>query len=107
MSITPRMMATVPTWDDLVRLEPRLAGLRAEIERITARDGQRFCANEHWYGYNGEPGIKRKLVRLVGFRAQSPDPVIRSMAAYDVAYQTLYALLPDCWGCDCAPRWVA
>ncbi len=107
VSSTPRMIATVPTWDDLVRAEPRLAVLRSEVERITARDDQRFCANEHWYGYNGQAGIKRELVRLVGFRAENPDPVLHSMAAYDVAYQTLYALLPDCWDCDCAPRWVA
>ncbi len=107
MSTTLLNIPTVPTWDDLIRLGPRLAALRAEVERVTAWNGQRFCANEHWYGYNGQPGIKRDLIRLVGFRAESTDPVIRSMAAYDVAYQTLYALLPDCWDCDCAPRWVA
>ncbi len=107
VSTTPRMIPTVLTWDDLVRAEPRLAVLRAEVEQITAGDGQRFCANEHWYGYNGQPGIKRELVRLVGFRAENPDPVLHSIAAYDATYQELYALLPDCWDCDCAPRWVA
>ncbi len=106
MSTTLLNIPTVPTWDDLVRLEPRLAALRAEVERVTAWNGQRFCANEHWYGYNGESGIKPKLVRLVGVRAENPDPDLHSMAAYDVAYQTLYALLPDCWDCGCAPRQV-
>ncbi len=107
MSITPRMITTVPTWNDLVRAEPRLAVLRSEIERITAGDGQRFCANEHWYGHHGQPGIKRTLVRLVGFRAENPDPVLHTMAAYDTAYETLYSQLPDCWDCDCALRWMA
>ncbi|MDP9358961.1 MAG: hypothetical protein M3Q71_13250 [Chloroflexota bacterium] len=107
MSTTPRMIATGPTWNDLVRAEPQLAVLRSEVERITARDGQRFCANAVWYGYNGQPGIKPKLIRLVGFRAENPDPVLHTMVAYDTAYETLYALLPDCWDCDCAPRWGA
>ncbi len=107
MSTTPRMIPTVPTWDDLVRAEPRLAVLRAEVERITAGDGQRFCANECWYGFNGQPGIKPKLVRLVGFLAENLDLVLHSMMSYDLAYRELYELLPDCWDCDCAPRWVA
>ncbi len=107
VSTTPRMTPTVPTWDDLVRAEPRLAVLRSEVERVTAEDGQRFCANAVWYGYNGEPGIKPKLVRLVGFLAENPDPVLHTMMSYDLAYRELYELLPDCWDCDCAPRWVA
>ncbi len=104
VSTTLLKIPTNPTWDDLVRAEPRLAVLRSDVEQITAGDGQRFCANAVWYGYHGEPGIKPKLVRLVGFRAESTDPAIRSSEAYDVAYQTLYALLPDCWDCDCDPR---
>ncbi len=95
------------TWENLVCREPRLAILRAEVEQITAGDGQRFCANECWYGFNGQPGIKPKLVRLVGWHAENPDPVLHTMTAYAAVYEELYALLPDCWDCDCAPRWVA
>ncbi len=106
MSATLLNIPTVPAWDDLVRAEPRLAILRNAVEQVTAAEGQPFCANAVWYGYHGNPGIKPELVRLVGFRAENPDPVLHPMTAYDVAYQTLYALLPDCWDCGCAPRQV-
>ncbi len=107
VSTTPRMIPTGPTWDDLVRAEPRLAVLRSEVERVTAEDGQRFCANEHWYRHAGGPNFRGQMIQLVGWCAENPDPVLHSMAAYDTAYETLYALLPDCRDCDCAPRWVA
>ncbi len=40
-------------------------------------------------------------LRLVGWSAAKEDPVLRSGAAYDAAYETLYALLPDCRNCLC------
>ncbi len=78
MSTTLLKIPTNPTWDELVRREPQLAVLRSSVEQVTAEDGHPFCANAVWYGYHGEPGIKPKLVRLVGFRAESTDPAIRS-----------------------------
>ncbi len=89
-----------PTWDDLVAREPRLADLRIAAERVRAVDTS-FCANAVWYGYGGHLGLKPRLVRLVGWGAQSRDPVLRSCDAYDLVYQTLYDLLPDCRGCGC------
>ncbi len=79
MSTTTTTLTALPTWNDLVIREPWLAILRSEVERVTAREGQPFCANATWYGYHEERGIKPKLVRLVGFRAESTDPVIRSV----------------------------
>ncbi len=89
-----------PTWEDLVAREPRLADLRVAAERVRDVDAS-FCANAVWYGYGGHLGLKPRLLRLVGWGAQNRDPVLRSCDAYDVAYQTLYDLLPDCRGCGC------
>ncbi len=89
------------TWQDLVEREPRLADLRIVAERVRDAGDGSFCANASWYGYGGQLGLKPRLLRLVGWGAQSRDPVLRSCDAYDVAYQTLYDLLPDCRGCGC------
>ncbi len=45
------------------------------------------------------------MTQLVGWGSNHPDPALRTSAAYDVAYQTLYDLLPDCQDCGCAVEW--
>ncbi|MDP9472344.1 MAG: hypothetical protein M3Q71_17025 [Chloroflexota bacterium] len=97
MTTTPSVL----TWDDLVAREPRLADLRVAAERIRPTANASFCANAAWYGYGGHLGLKPRLVRLVGWGSNHPDPALRTSAAYDVVYQTLYDLLPDCRGCGC------
>jgi hypothetical protein len=39
------------------------------------------------------------MCRLVGFEAD--NPVLRTMGAYDAAYDKLYGALPDCRNCIC------
>ena len=90
-----------PTWDALVAAEPRLADLLAEARRERPDDDGRCCANEAWFGWRGRPGIKPRLVRLVGWHAESSDPALGTVDAYDLAYKTIYAALPDCAGCGC------
>jgi len=124
------------TWDELAAMEPGLAGLAAEVGRIARGAGRDFCANAAWYGYRDWPGIKPRLVHLVGWsrrgrqRAASGDlfaqlttmaassrmeartaafaediahglDALWSDEAYDVAYDHLYDLLPDCRACRC------
>lgn len=83
-------------WESLTVKEPRLAQLEEAIRLV--RPGARrwrktktseFCANWVWYSY-----FKPQLVRLVGWSAAKPE--IRTEEAYDVAYDYLYSLLPDC-----------
>jgi hypothetical protein len=119
------------TWNDLVQREPRLADLRRRVEQIIddGRD-ESFCASLYWYGAAYREGFKGELIRLVGScrgddeEDDDPDadavdgltfinaatvrprglsdPVLGSSEAYDVAYHTLYDLLPDCRGrCRC------
>ena len=96
-------MATI-TWDELTALEPRLLALLQEAEAI--KDDKRkpsFCANAHWYGYGGHPGIKPRLLELVGWARPYGSAELRGTRAYDVAYETIYDALPDCRGdCSCA-----
>jgi hypothetical protein len=47
------------------------------------------------------PQLKRRMSRLVGHLAEQPGD-LRTCAAYDVAYRTIYQALPDCRGrCAC------
>ena len=98
------------TWQDLVEMEPRLADLE-EDARSVEDDGQgeSFCANDIWYGHGPYRGIGlvQRLEGLVGWLADgSKPPLLRSSAAYDVAYRHVYNLLPDCRGdCGCGLCW--
>ena len=92
----------VLTWDDLADREPRLVALRREVERETARGRPHYCANAAWYGTQGGTDYRHHVTNLVGWESRRPDPVLRSRAAYDVVYRTLYALLPGCRDCGCS-----
>lgn len=85
------------TWRQLVALEPRLTWLLAAA-RGTRDTGETpsFCANAVWL-----EDFKPMLNRLVGWGAWRRDPVLRSSAAYDLAYGHIYAALPDCRECLC------
>lgn len=91
------------TWQQLVRLEPRLAALLAEAKVV--RDdgrGRWFCGNAVFYGYPGWRGFKPRLRALVGWDRPAYHPVLSGRRAYDLVYQTIYRALPDCRGeCGC------
>ncbi len=105
------------TWEELIALEPRLRQLEAEAKAYAALDRakrrmlkrfgpllpedvarwcNRFCANEVWYAWGG---LKDRLCRLVGWDASRPE--LQNSEAYDVAYEHLYDLLPNCRNCHC------
>lgn len=111
------------SWHRLVQLEPRLAGL--EEDALDLHAGPGFCAAAVW-----TRSLKPRLTRLVGWdrhgHDEEPDSgdavllydllnsglpevnrrgALWSSGAYDVAYDHLYALLPDCHDCGlCSPR---
>jgi hypothetical protein len=91
------------SWSDLACLEPRLAQLLAKAKRVKDDGaGSYFCANACWYGYDGWPGFKPWLLRLVGRERPETHPVLSTPAAYDVAVGTIYNVLPGCRGpCGC------
>jgi hypothetical protein len=81
---------------ELCRREPRLAKLERDIQAVKDTRGPSFCANDWWYLPGG---FKSRLARLVGWGAEQPE--LRTTEAYDVAYDALYQLLPDCRECRC------
>ncbi len=90
------------TWERLIRREPRLEQLRAEMMQV--RDtGQQpyFCAKELWHGVEGVGGYGERLARLVGEQAESDDPVITSFDAHQLAVDVLAKSLPSCRNCTC------
>ncbi len=91
-------MPKAPTWKWLTGQEPRLRTLERDIRAVRDEGGSYFCANQHWYG-RADSGFKGRLYYLVGF--MSRNPALRTMGAYDVATEHLYAQLPDCRNCGC------
>ena len=85
------------TWTELVRREPKLQKLLAEIRRIRPKPGRPFCANRHWFEL-----YDWRLDKLVGWHTNHPDPEMRTSRAYDTAFEVLYEALPDCRDCGCA-----
>ena len=128
----------MPTWKELVTLEPGLALLEHEILKVQDwPERPYFCANAYWYGRGR---LKSELERLVGWgrrgvrvvtdlhegeedqmhlksgtdvlvRTATYDSILAQIQAdedkeglgllwtseaYSVAYEFLYAVLPDC-----------
>lgn len=97
-----RTAARCLAWPLLVGLEPRLAVLEAELASIAREHGEdpNWCANEVWYGYGTRKSYRDGMSALAGWSAERP--ALRTRAAYDLAYEYLYELLPGCRECFCA-----
>ena len=90
------------TWAHILAEEPRLKSLAAQLKAVDPGDNPNFCANAVWYGY-GKPhnaSFRNRMMDLVGWHAA--NPALRSEAAYMIAYEKLYNMLPDCRRCLCA-----
>ena len=113
---TPGDSALSLTFAELVRLEPALAALEAEVlaygrvaamaDRLNRELGRApapRCANGPWYH-----SFKPRLTALVGWGrpgrpAAGELAVLWSAEAYDMAYDALYPMFPPCRGCACLP----
>jgi hypothetical protein len=95
------------SFEEIAKLEPRLAALYAMAQAIKDDGrGDYFCANEHWYGYGPVSlgrGLRAQVEKLVGWavKKRGGNPRLATCRAYDIAYQTIYAALPDCRDCNC------
>jgi hypothetical protein len=90
------MITQTLTFEELVKLEPRLMVLMAEIRKVSSAGQPNFCANAIWYGYKDPANsFKRRMSDLVGIHAHQTG-ILESSAAYDVAYAALYSALPSC-----------
>lgn len=101
--------SSLPTWEELVALEPGLRYLLRRVEAVRDDPAARgFCRNAAWYGYRRDRGTgnhtkHRALGQLVGRRARRADPILATSAAYEVAFDHLYQRLPRCRECFCPP----
>jgi hypothetical protein len=86
---------TMKTWEELVCEEPYLLLLENHCRRAQSNLPDDWCANRFW-----QEEIDPQLVILVG--CCSDNERLRHRAAFDLAYNHLYALLPRCHeGCTC------
>ena len=112
------------TWANLVKHEPRLKALLDDAQAISKNPKAKKHADAAWYGWGNWPGLKPRMVFLVGWGrginkergpmlevvnlAELPLPprvnldslsegeqVLHSREAYDVAYKKL------CKACGC------
>lgn len=89
--------APAGAWKWMCSIEPELKRLMTELRAVEPNE-KRFCANAVWYAWNGP---KRRLQDLVGWYAR--NKALSSEECYDVAYHTLYDVLPCCRNCACFP----
>jgi hypothetical protein len=63
-----------------------------------------ICANDRWYGYREwkDRGLRDGVISLVGWFSKRPE--LKTTEAYDIAYQHIYRLLPNCRNCSCIGR---
>lgn len=83
-------------WEELAAIEPGLVALHDEVRRLKDPGGPCFCVETLWHRR-----YKARLAWLVGFRTHNDDPRLRTMAAYDVAFEKIYNAMPACRGCAC------
>ena len=91
-------------FSDLLVLEPKLKLLtsKAMDYKRQSKGQDRVCANSRWYGYsewNGQ-GLKVRLCKLVGW--ESSNLILRNDYAYDLAYESIFKMLPCCKNCNCS-----
>ena len=85
---------------ELAKYDNRLLSLEKVIlEHVSEhKEDVQYCANSYWYGYDETSdfpgGFRGKLITIVGYGARASE--LRTSQAYDVCYEYLYSLLPDC-----------
>ena len=89
---------------EYAKYDKRLLDLEKQIKKHTKESKNRrkddvYCANAVWYGYYGNTGYKREMCGLVGHSSKTEQ--LKNSNAYDVVYDYLYNLLPDCKNCNC------
>ncbi len=96
--IAVEVAACCPEFVALAALDPALwdvAGAAGEVEY-----GERFCAASEWHGYEGR-GLKHRVERLAGWMRKRGPAQLMTTDAYDVVYDTVSKILPDCRECNC------
>lgn len=86
------------TFEDCCKLDPAINALHLQVKSFAKehRHDKAFCANRHWV-----QTFKPQLLPLVGCERRRGPAELQSSLAYDVVYDAIYELLPDCRNCCC------
>lgn len=81
------------SWEVIIAIDPFFYDLLREIQGVRA--GENFCANRIWFEI-----YKPAIVRRIGWHAPNYAPeILKTVRAYEIAYEKLYSALPDCQNC--------
>lgn len=94
-------MGTIETFEDLVKIEPRLGVLLSQIKKEKRVEQWEECWFQRWYGNGDRSGYKQKMMKLVGWFSEKDNPKLKTISAYELAYLTLCDSLPSCDTCMC------
>lgn len=86
------MIRSNDQFNELCRLEPRLRTLYASA--LACHAEKHDTPTDVWF-----LRFKPRLLKLVGWYAEQPDPALHSSEAYDIAYQYILTAIPD-WDID-------
>jgi len=107
---TIRERGELMEFDDLVKIEPRLGILfnKASAEKPTTTMDE--CWWRRWYGWYGHYSYRNEMIKLVGWFSEVENPILRSIAAYELSYKTISDAIPDCRlcvfkGCEDSPKY--
>lgn len=88
-------------WVELCVHEPKLLDFIHECQKcrnkyLDTKTYPDFCANTTWFG------LKKTLLKLVGYERVDKHPILSTSEAYDLVYAFGYAFMPPCRGeCSC------
>ena len=79
---------------EICEIEPGVSTLAKIAKGYHHNREHPFCANAVWFGKGESHGLEGELSKLVGWYAAKPE--LRNEQDYDIAYDTIYNLLPSC-----------
>jgi len=94
------------TYEELVRLEPRLEELEQRIADVRdPGNTEWYCSNYVWMPLNADlkdlVGVARRHTGASSDLRPEEEALLRSSFSYEVAYLHLSALMPPCRACGC------
>lgn len=95
------MAAGMPRFEELVRLEPRLAELERRVEAVRDPGGQGFfCSNHVWLPLASDLRLLVGVYRP-GWSSRAPGDPLYDSHAFEACYLHLSPRMPPCRGCGC------
>lgn len=82
-------MGNLVTWEELIKIEPRLEKLLNKAQRYHLTAGADFCPINAWFN----EGLKEELTGLVGWYGEKEE--ISGAAHYDIAHRKIFGALPE------------